>query len=117
MPESVCLWVCAGPLPWDLLSESSEEGLTPRERQSLVAEEEAGKPVQQTSANGRAVQKAPAPDAKGMLTAKTMSIADQFATGLLTAGEHLQAGSPTVPFSVLYLVPIRVSPQGHGDRS
>lgn len=84
--------MCAGPLPWDLLSESSEEGLTPRERQSLVAEEEEPKPVQQTTANGSAILKAPAPDAKGILTAKTMSIADQLATGLLTAGEHLQAG-------------------------
>lgn len=89
----ICLWVCAGPLPWDLLSESSEEGLTPRERQSRVAEEEEQKPAEQAAANGNAVQKAPAPDAKGLLTARTMSIADQLATGLLTAGEHLQAGS------------------------
>lgn len=83
--------MCAGPLPWDLLSESSEDELTPRERQSLVKEQEE-KPVQQQQphANGTAVQKAPAPDAKGMLTSKTMSIADQLATGLLTAGEHLQ---------------------------
>ena len=58
-----------------------------------MAEEEEQKPAQQTAANGSAVQKAPAPDAKGMLTAKTLSIADQLATGLLTAGEHLQAGS------------------------
>lgn len=95
--------MCAGPLPWDLLSESSEEGLTPRERQSLIAEEEEQKPVQQTSADGRAVQKAPAPDAKGMLTTKTMSIADQLATGLLTAGEHLQVGYlPTVPFCLAH---------------
>lgn len=84
--------MCAGPLPWDLLSESSEDELTPRERQSLVKEQEEQKPVQQQQphANGTAVQKAPAPDAKGMLTSKTMSIADQLATGLLTAGEHLQ---------------------------
>ena len=93
--------MCAGPLPWDLLSESSEE-LTPRERQNLVTEEEQ-KPAQQTTANGSAVQKAPAPDAKGMLTAKTMSIADQLATGLLTAGEHLQAG-----FLAFYAFPCSV---------
>ena len=92
--------MCAGPLPWDLLSESSEDELTPRERQSLVKEQEEQKAMQQQPhPNGTAVQKAPAPDAKGMLTAKTMSIADQLATGLLTAGEHLQAGClPFVPF-------------------
>lgn len=98
--------MCAGPLPWDLLSESSEEGLTPRDRQSLVEEEEARRPVQQSTANGRGggggVERAPAPDAKGMLAAKTMSIADQLATGLLTAGEHLQARAlPFVPFGAL----------------
>ena len=82
--------------------------MTPRERQSLVSEEEEEqKPVQQTDANGGAVEKAPAPDAKEMLTSKTMSVADQLATGLLTAGEHLQAGSlPFVPFTVLPLVAI-----------
>lgn len=97
----------AGPLPWDLLSESSEEGLTPRDRQSLVEEEEARRPVQQTTANGRGgVERAPAPDAKGMLAAKTMSITDQLATGLLTAGEHLQASAlPFLPFGALPSVP------------
>lgn len=80
--------------------------------------------MQQTSTNGDAVQKANPPDAKQMLSAKTMSIADQLAMGLLTAGEHLQAGCltfcalccaalcahwascPLVPFAVLPFVPI-----------
>lgn len=53
--------------------------------------------MQQASTNGSVIQKAAAPDAKQMLTSKTMSIADQLATGLLTAGEHLQAGC--LPFS------------------
>ena len=111
--------MCAGPLPWDLLSESSEEELTPRDRQSLLEEEEARMPVQQTSANGGGhpptarggVERAPAPDAKGMLAAKTMSIADQLATGLLTAGEHLQASAlPFVPFGALPFVPFSALP-------
>ena len=56
----------------------------------MIKEQEEQKPAQQAHANGTAVPKAAAPDAKQMLTAKTMSLADQVATGLLTAGEHLQ---------------------------
>ena len=58
----------------------------------MVKEQEEREPLQLHHANGGAVQKAPAPDAKDMLSAKTMSIADQIANGLLTAGEHLQVG-------------------------
>ena len=83
--------MCAGPLPWDLMSDSSEEDLTPRDRKSRISEQEEQKQQPPAAyANGSTVRKAPAPDAKEMLSARTMSIADQLATGLLTAGEHLQ---------------------------
>ena len=69
----------AGPLPWDLLSESSEEELTPRQaRRTVDNAEEEDEDATHPEANG--IAKAPAPEAAGVAT-KGMSLADQIAFG------------------------------------
>ena len=77
----VVLVPAAGPLPWDLLSESSEEDLTPRQaRRTVDNPEEEDEDATHAEANGSAVPKAPAPEAPGVAT-KGMSLADQIAFG------------------------------------
>ena len=65
-PTVVCIYT--GPLPWDLLSDSSEDSLHPRQQHTLVAEE-GQEHRQKADEEGTAVPKAPAPDAKETLSA------------------------------------------------
>ncbi|KAL0043344.1 hypothetical protein WJX79_002000 [Trebouxia sp. C0005] len=81
-----------GPLPWDLLSESSEEELTPRQARRTVENLEEEDQDMQPEANGSAMPKAPAPEA-AEATARTMSIADQIAFGKQNVASLFQEAS------------------------
>lgn len=63
-----------------MLSESSEEEVTPRQARRTVENLEEEDQDMQPEANGSAMPKAPAPEA-AEATARTMSIADQIAFG------------------------------------
>ncbi|KAA6424646.1 MAG: hypothetical protein FRX49_05314 [Trebouxia sp. A1-2] len=80
------------PLPWDLLSESSEEEVTPRQARRTVENLEEEDQDMQPEANGSAMPKAPAPEA-AEATARTMSIADQIAFGKQNVASLFQEAS------------------------
>ena len=108
MCQLIYLCVFSGPL----ISKSPQESLSRIGEQSPNEEVEVDeqKFLLKASAGGNILERAFVPDAKENYSPKVQSIADQLATGLLSAGKHLQVGFLLfVPFNVLPIVPIGLS--------
>jgi len=82
-----------------LLSESSEEELTPRQARRTVEDLEEEDQDMQPEANGSAVPKAPAPEA-AEATARAMSIADQIAFGKKNVTSLFQVNDPPLLLAI-----------------